>query len=385
MLLATLSMVLSGPLHAQSATQLDSRPAVAQPTSAPASDPNPRDWRLQRGDIAHSGVSGAQLSERLRLAWRVQLGEAIVAGALIADGVVFAATEEGKLFALKAQDGGKLWEYAAGEPLISPPALAGGLLLVGDEAGTLHALSAADGALRWKYETKGKIASGPNIAEGVALFGSYDGFVYALSVADGALRWKYETPDRVHGAPAIAGDHVLLAGCDGYLHVVRRADGSPTRQIEAGVSGSCAAVAGDVAFLGTQGGQVLGIDWRKGQLLWRYEDIERQFPYTASAALAGELVVVAGRDKHVRALERTSGTQRWSFATRGRIDSSPVVVGQRVFVGSGDGNLYELDLRSGALRWRFECGAAVSASPALADDLLVVGAEDGVLYAFRGE
>ena len=97
----------------------------------------------------------------------------------------------------------------------------------------------------------------------------------------------------------------------------------------------------------------------------------------------GDRVVLGGRDKLVHCLSASSGKELWSFATRARVESSPVVIGNRVFVGSNDGLLYELDLATGKKVWEFTAGAPLSASPAAAAGALVIGSQDGVLYCFR--
>jgi outer membrane protein assembly factor BamB len=77
-----------------------------------------------------------------------------------------------------------------------------------------------------------------------------------------------------------------------------------------------------------------------------------------------------------------SGKEIWSFTTRARVESSPLVTGNRVFIGSNDGLLYELDLVSGKKTWEFTAGAPLSASPAAAKGSLVIGSQDGMLYCF---
>ena len=84
----------------------------------------------------------------------------------------------------------------------------------------------------------------------------------------------------------------------------------------------------------------------------------------------------------VHALDPKSGRPLWEFATKGRVDSSPVVVGRRVFVGSSDGRIYGLDLKTGQEVWRFEAGGEVNASPAVAAGRMVIGTDDGKLYCF---
>jgi len=202
-------------------------------------------------------------------------------------------------------------------------------------------------------------------------------------VADGKLLWKVDAGERIHGTPGISHGHVLASACDGHLHVVRASDGSVVRKVPLGsVSASAVATCGGQAYLGLYDSQIIGVDWRAGRVLWRFEDPDRAFPYMASAAVTDDLVIIGGRDKRLRALDRQTGRQRWQFVTRGRVDSSPVVVGDRVFVGSEDGNLYAVDRKTGRQRWRFEAGGPISASPAVGEGHLVIGTEDGVVYCF---
>ena len=87
---------------------------------------------------------------------------------------------------------------------------------------------------------------------------------------------------------------------------------------------------------------------------WTYRHRAREMPFYSSAAVATDRIVVGGRDRIVHCLARSTGKALWTFATRARVDSSPLVVDGRVFVGSSDGNLYELDLATGPRR----CGSS---------------------------
>ena len=74
---------------------------------------------------------------------------------------------------------------------------------------------------------------------------------------------------------------------------------------------------------------------------------------SGSAAVAGDRVVVGGRDKLVHCLNAKTGKSIWTFATRARVDSSPAIAGYRVYVGSNDGLFYVLDLATGKKVWQF--------------------------------
>ncbi len=128
----------------------------------------------------------------------------------------------------------------------------------------------------------------------------------------------------------------------------------------------------------------LGIDLKRRAIGWTYRHPTRNFPFYSSAAATADRVVVGGRDKLVHAINALTGKAVWTFLTRARVESSPLLDGNRVFVGSNDGVLYELDLATGRKTWEFTAGAPLSASPAAAGGFLVIGSQDGVLYGFGG-
>jgi outer membrane protein assembly factor BamB len=141
-------------------------------------------------------------------------------------------------------------------------------------------------------------------------------------------------------------------------------------------------------FVGTQGAAVLAIDWRAGEVVWIRRQSQRQLPYQSSPAVDGSeggaagRIVIGGRDKFVHCLDAATGEAVWEFATKGRVDSSPLLMGGRVYVGSADGRVYGIDLASGEEAWNYEAGGKFSASPSVADGRMVIGSSDGVLYCF---
>ncbi|NIP86747.1 MAG: PQQ-binding-like beta-propeller repeat protein, partial [Planctomycetales bacterium] len=67
----------------------------------------------------------------------------------------------------------------------------------------------------------------------------------------------------------------------------------------------------------------------------------------------GGLVLLAGSDGVVRALEGDTGRQQWRAYTGGEIRIPPTVSGGRALVGAGDGWVYCLEAAKGRPLWRF--------------------------------
>jgi outer membrane protein assembly factor BamB len=85
--------------------------------------------------------------------------------------------------------------------------------------------------------------------------------------------------------------------------------------------------------------------------VWSYQPDQPIRPTAATAA--GGLVLYAGDDGKVRAIDAATGLPRWSFRTGGPILQPPTIAGGMAYVGSGDGYVYAIDAGSGELVWRF--------------------------------
>jgi outer membrane protein assembly factor BamB len=346
-------------------------------------------WAVFHGNSQQTGVARSFLPETIAVRWIFKTKGAlsenkdpIESTAAIAHGTAYVASLDEHVYAIDLASGKEKWNFKAGSFKASV-GLQGSAVYAGDIDGIFHCLDAANGQERWKYDTGtgAEITSGPNFSKEGVLFGGEETLYCASN--DGKLRWKFKVPGGpVMGSPAIIGNRTFAAGCDSTLHVIDTATG---KEVAAGVDlggqvGATVAVLGERLYVGTMSSQVLGIDWKKGSILWTFAAENRQQPFFSSPAATRELIVVGSRDKHLYALRRENGKMLWSFQARNKVDSSPVIVGKRVFVGSQDGNLYVLDLDKGTELQRLHLGSAIAASPAVAEDCLVIGNNDGEVY-----
>ena len=351
-------------------------------------------WASFRGDAQMTGVAAEALPEKPELLWALATADlegdaakrgfsSIESTAAIWEGTVFVGNLDGYLYAVDFETGEMRWRYDAGEEVKSSPAVADGVVYFGDELGVFHAVDAATGKARWTFAADGAISSSANLLGDRVLFGSYDNHLYCLNVGTGELAWRYETAGYVHASPAVLDSTVVTTGCDGMLRFIDVATGVESHNLTLGtyVASSCAIASGR-GYVGTFGNEVLGIDLDEPRIEWNYAHDKYEFPFYSSAAVNEDFVVVGGRDKLVHALTPDTGEAVWTFATGGRVDSSPVIAGERVFFGSMKGVIHGLSLATGQEEWRFETGSAIVASPAVSDGRLVIGDDNGVLYCF---
>jgi outer membrane protein assembly factor BamB len=353
------------------------------PAGQPASD-LPDAWRMFRGSPGLWGVVAARPEAPLKLRWSFSAKDSIESSAAIADGTVFVGSMDGSLYAIDLVTGKLRWQYRTAGPVgESSPCVSDGAVYVGDLSGVFHAVNVSTGKARWTFKAGDEIKSSPNCASNRVYFGSYDQNLYCLAAETGAQIWKYATEGPVHCTPSIDKGIVYISGCDENFRALDAATGKQLYALPLGAyAGASAAVRDDQAYVGTFGNEVLCIDLKKRATRWIYKHPARNFPFYSSAGVTADRVVVGGRDKMVHCLERSTGKAVWTFLTRARVESSPLIAGNRALVGSSDGTLYELDLSTGKKMWDFTAGAPLSASPAAAQGALVIGSQDGVLYCF---
>jgi outer membrane protein assembly factor BamB len=117
------------------------------------------------------------------------------ASPIVNEGIVYAGCLDGKLYAIEAETGRKLWEFDAESPIVSSPVLMDNLLIVTDESGTVYVfdLSAEleDEAVPLKAISIGAdVRSSFYAQEGLVYIRDEDNWIYIVDIDMGAVSWK---------------------------------------------------------------------------------------------------------------------------------------------------------------------------------------------------
>jgi eukaryotic-like serine/threonine-protein kinase len=117
------------------------------------------------------------------------------------------------------------------------------------------------------------------------------------------------------------------------------------------------------------------------------DQITQQWVFATRGAVQSSPLVVNGvlyvssADHKVYALNASTGKQKWVFATRGAVQSSPLLVNGVLYIGSADHKVYALNASTGKQKWVFSTGGAVQSSPTVVDGVLYIGSDDHKVYA----
>jgi outer membrane protein assembly factor BamB len=362
------------------------------------------DWPLVRGDIRGSGVAATPVPDTLGVLWTYQAGQdsGFDATPVVAGGVIYIGDNAGTVHAVRLADGSSVWTKSFDDSGFGAGAAVGNdRLYVGDLNGTLRSLNTADGSQAWKKELEAEVYAGPTLVDGTLLVTTEAGKLYCLDIQDGGERWppfSIEAPLRC--SPTVISQQVVLAGCDAKLHFIDITNGREVATAEIdGPTGATAAMDINRVYFGTEGGTFFAIsappkqqaasvstDNEVGSMkpAWTYRDPRRGQPIRSAAAVTDRLIVYGSQGKAIYALDPATGKLKWTqpFATRTRVESSPVIAGSRIVAATTGGLVYLLDAATSEPKWQYEAGGRFTGSPAVVEGRIILGNADGTLYCF---
>ena len=319
------------------------------------------------------------------LIWTFTTGGPVLAAPAVVDGVVYAGSDDGSLYALDADSGDLLWSFATGGPILSIPAVVYGTVYVGSNDNHLYALDAATGEELWRYDTGDWVQSAPARGDGMVYFpaqGEYDWTVHAVDTATGELVWAAEHPYPInhHVAPTFHGGRVYAQGAEyGAFYALDAATGEVAWQAEVGgYVESAPTVLDGVVYL-TVINQAYAFDEATGEFLWSVNTEE--FPARDFPALVVDGIYYLAPGDYVHALDAATGEEIWSYEAYGL--STPPVVTEGVLYGASElaEYLFALDARTGGELWTLPTEDFNSYFLKVADGVLYGQLDEGYLFA----
>jgi len=308
---------------------------------------------------------------------------------------VYSAERGGRVFALDAGSGERLWRQDTDMRISGGPGLGEGLVLVGSSDGEVAALSAEDGRQLWRAKVTSEVLAPPVAAGGVAVVRTGDGKLFGLGADSGTRLWVYSRSVPVltlrgTSEPVIVDDLVLAGFDSGRLVALELATGrliweqqvaipSGRSDLERMVDLDAAPVVfGRSVFVATYQGQVASVSLDTGDIEW-----SRDISSAAGLSVDPSAVYVTDEDSEVWALERSSGTSLWKQeGLRRRQLTAPAAHGEHLVVGDFEGYLHWLSKLDGSLVARGRADKSpIIVTPLAAGDRLYTFASSGELVA----
>jgi outer membrane protein assembly factor BamB len=320
----------------------------------------------------------------LRVTYRLQTGVPFIASPAFANGLFYAADQNGQLVALDAYQAMPRWRFSAGGPIVAAPAVANGIVYAAAGDKTFYALDAQHGMYLWSIHLKDNIAASAVVANGLVYVGGEDRTLYALDAVTGKLRWTFLAGDRLVGSASVANGRVYFGCDDALVYALDAATGKLLWRyaMDAPVEATPLVDQAGVVYAASNGAQMTAIDGATGAQIW---STTTRFGYLASPALGDGLIYDGDVGGTFRAYNAHSGAIVWEVRAPDpqAFISSPLVLGHQVLEADNAGTVYVWDAATGHVQQKIALGSPVTASPAWTGEAVLLADNKGELLALQ--
>lgn len=225
----------------------------------------------------------------------------------------------------------------------------------------------------------GRRFTGPVEIAGTTLYGgSVDRKVYAVDLTSGNIRWSSGLPGMIVGGVLLAGDTVFAASSrpEGRIYALRRSSGKRIWRTSTPPIGAPLALVHGVLIAETLRGEVLGLDPRRGKVLWR----RRVGVARAAAVPAGPGALLVATTDSLYRLSTNDGKVTHRARSPGTILSEWLAQGDALVAGTTDSQVVSIRPEDLRRNWTLRVDAPVLGSPAAMGDTLYLATRVGTVY-----
>ena len=297
-------------------------------------------------------------SLKVRKAWSTSIGDGmgkqgLSMGPKFSSGALFAADYEGRLVAVDAETGRKMWDLDTEQSFSGGPGLDANRIYMGTIDGRVIAYDRNGGAELWNAQVSSEVLSPPASADGIVVVRCIDGRVFGLDAVNGRRLWIYD-----HSVP--------LLTLRGNADVLVRAG---------------------IAFIGYDDGSVVSLRVSDGSVVWNQTivspegrtELERLADVGQQMVIVASDLIVSSYKARVVSLAADSGRLLWfkeiASATGVQVDRTNLAVSE------SNGDLWMLDRRNGSTLWKIDQMSNRGLTrPAFYGNYVVVGDKEGYLH-----
>lgn len=270
------------------------QPRVQQSTAPEATEPlaPPRaeDWHTFMHDLGFSGVSpDKSIAPPLELLWKFKTGGPLHASPVIANGILYIGSTDGKLYALDAKQWGIRWVFDAGDAIRYSATVLGNRVYFSARNNKVYALDAKTGEKLWEFKSKSWMDAPPIVSDNKVYVGAFPSKIYLLNARTGTLEAMRERTVHIEGI-----EYGCAKGVFRPIFPEHNAD------------------------------------------LWRGQtNGSESYPVTANG-----VVYIGARNGKLHAFDAVSKSETWTYQLGSFVDAAPAISDGVLYAASGDGTVY---------------------------------------------
>ncbi|MCQ2740866.1 MAG: PQQ-binding-like beta-propeller repeat protein [Alphaproteobacteria bacterium] len=370
---------------------------------------------------AHNGGTSMHLNGHLKATgdldeiWSASFGKGtskrnhLLASPVAANNIVYTLDAEGIVKAFRIDNGKKIWKKRLkhANKNLKDNSLSGGGLAVHDGVvyatsglGKVFALNAESGDTVWELDLRSPIRIAPTVNDDLVIVQTLDNGIFAIKTASGDILWKdkieTEGTTMIGGAaPAYSpeNDLVVAAFSNGQIQAYKASTGSllwsewiVSAASTESISDITSIKANPVIYVVGYNAPLAAIDIRTGVKLWQKEIASSSQPW-----VAGQILFVLTNDGDIAALDKTTGNVIWSAIVPSTHDADksgvfatgPLLANDSLLVATSEGKLYSVSPYNGRILGIADIEKDVETAPVLVNETLLITTSDAELTAYK--
>ncbi len=270
----------------QPTVQQSATPEATEPLAPPRAE----DWHTFMHDLGFSGMSpDKSITPPLELLWKFKTGGPLHASPVIANGILYIGSTDGKLYALDAKQWGIRWVFDAGDAIRYSATVLGNRVYFSARNNKVYALDAKTGEKLWEFKSKSWMDAPPIVSDNKVYMGAFPSKIYLLNARTGTLEAMRERTVRIQGI-----EYGCAKGVFRPIFPEHNAD------------------------------------------LWRGQtNGSESYPVTANG-----VVYIGARNGKLHAFDAVSQSETWTYQLGSFVDAAPAISDGILYAASGDGNVY---------------------------------------------
>lgn len=235
------------------------------------------------------------------------------------------------------------------------------------------------GKMKYDVEVKGRsVTEMIGTPEGI-IFNTEDGNIYKYDL-NGNEIWNIKTYDFVHSSPSMKNDIIFFGNDNGEIIGIDGKRGKILYKKKTGESffgGS--SISGDRAYIGNDNGNLYAVDLQKGDIAWKYNSGAK---ILMAPAITDDKIYFGNLSGELFCLNK-KGNIIWQISTDGVLNATPFVTGNFLVVPDMNKKFYFVDIYTGKIVKSYNVDGRLNLSPVIFRNLLFVGYDRGELQAYE--
>jgi len=334
------------------------------------------------GALSRRNAELERIDPAPRVVWEATTGRGTAGAVALGERVTVVTTVDRRVVALDTRTGKLLWQWRGGNTFAAGPVMAEGVVYAASEGsnGTLTALSVSSGRRRW-YHRVGDVGSPITLRHGRIYGATTSGFAFAYDAATGEREWTYRVGPTRSG-PLVVGERMLIVTTTDSLLVLEAATGRV--ESRAGLPASTVAplaLIDDSTFaMGAPSGSVIAVAIPSGAVRW---EVKTDGAVFGAPIVWNDTVWALTNDCVFWAIPAADPETARSTSLGCVTKAAPALVRDGVLVATVGGTLALYDRSDGRLRWADTLRSEIRHPPMVLNGQIVVAQTVGDVVSYR--